>query len=64
MIPASSPLPLQVDFVQSARTGDLFVVVDVSDKTSGYDDVRMCFYIFFGLTSVVSLLSLLSKRVV
>ena len=49
------------------RTGDLFVVVDVSDKAdkpTGYDDVRMCFYIFFGLTSVVSLLSLLSKRVV
>ena len=49
------------------RTGDLFVVVDVSDKAdkpTGYDDVRMCFYIFFGLTSVVSSLSLLSKRAV
>ena len=45
----------------------MFVVVDVSDKaakTTEYDDLRMCCYIFFGLTSVVSLLSLLSKRVV
>ena len=44
--------------------GDLFVVVDVSGKTTGYNDLRMYFYIFFGLTSVVSLLSLLSKRAV
>ena len=36
----------------------------MSKKPSQYDDLRMCFYIFFGLTSVVSLLSLLSKRAV
>ncbi len=44
------------------RAGDLFVVLDVSDNSTGYEGLRMCFYIFFGLTSVVSLLSLLSKR--
>ena len=42
----------------------MFVVLDVSKKPPEYGDLRMCFYIFFGLTSVVSLLSLLSKRAV
>ena len=50
--------------MRELRTGDLFVVVDVSDKSTLYNDLRMCLYIFFGLTSVVSLLSLLSKRAV
>jgi hypothetical protein len=42
----------------------LFVVLDVSAQRTGYDDLRMCFYIFFGLTSVVSSLSLFSKRAI
>jgi hypothetical protein len=42
----------------------LFVVVDISKKRTGtgYDELRICFYIFFGLASVVSSLSLISKR--
>jgi hypothetical protein len=39
-------------------------VVDVGKHPTGYNDLRMYFYIFFGLASVVSLLSLLSKRAI
>ena len=44
----------------------MFVVVDISKKRTGtgYDELRICFYIFFGLASVVSSLSLISKRAV
>ena len=62
------PRPSQATSVtfRGLCTGDLFVVVDISKKRTGtgYDELRICFYIFFGLASVVSSLSLISKRAV
>jgi hypothetical protein len=65
-MPASSPsrqyISVPFDWL---CTGDLFVTLDVSNnECAQVNDLRICFYIFFGLTSVVSSLSLISKRAV